>query len=128
MEPELINRFAMFAIVGFLVATLAYHFIRGSRWEELKKKYRITGPPSVKLDYLQSAILNEAACNLIGLGINSTGIYIKVFTCIFIPFSDLEPTGKKKHLLYDEFRIKGTDLTIGLNSYWSEKVTSNHPH
>lgn len=94
-----------------------------SRWPELKNMFALTEEPSVNLKGMQSGIINDADYRgFLAFGMNTDGIFIQFIGTIFIPYSELIMTSKRKYFRYTIFEIKGTDLRIGLPLEFTNQI------
>ena len=113
----------IFAIVILAMPACLYAWIQCCGWEQLEKKYSYTDPVPVKMKHLQNILLNRTCFNgMFSIGMSDLGVFMKFKTTVFIPFSDLELTDKRKYFRYKILKVKNSDLPIGLETKWITKI------
>lgn len=119
-----ITPFVICAIVIILMSLLIMNgLIHDSGWSQFKDKYRYTDKVPVKMRRSQNVLLNQTCFRgIFSLGISSTGIFIGMRAVIYIPFSDLKWTNRRKHLCYRILEVNDSNLQIGLEKRWIEKI------
>jgi len=128
MEFEPVHIIFLVALGVFWFGLIFISLCQLSRWSELVQKFSVGKVVPIKLAPFQGGVLNDIFIKgLFSLGATDKGVYIKLKNTIFIPYSEIEMMNQKKGSAFELFKIKGSDLTIGLPLWWINKIKKHLP-